>query len=199
MNIHGQHFLCSQINLLLPREASGTSAYCNVPRDSHFALLLNQERVQSFSVSWMLNIQRKRLLFTRKHLFPKFFFLLLTATSFQPFFLDDCTMSSQWNYIREMRLYVVIIITSVKVKQSFPPMSRTCKLVTVEEKAEVLKSVVAFQYLKKAYKKDGESFLAGPCRRREYRYLHPKSRNLKWREYHLTNMAETGIQWTSFS
>lgn len=109
MNIHGQHFLCSQINLLLPREASGTSAYCNVPRDSHFALLLNQERVQSFSVSWMLNIQRKRLLFTRKHLFPKFFFLLLTATSFQPFFLDDCTMSSQWNYIREMRLYVVII------------------------------------------------------------------------------------------
>lgn len=86
MNIHGQHFLCFQINLLLPREASGTSASCNVPRDSHFALLLNQEGVQSFSESWMLSIQRKRLLFTCKHLFPTFFSHPFDRLHFSHFF-----------------------------------------------------------------------------------------------------------------
>lgn len=50
----------------------------------------------------------------------------------------------------------------MKVKWSFPSISRIEKLVTVDEKAEVLNPVVAFQYLKSTglqyYKKDGENF-----------------------------------------
>lgn len=46
--------------------------------------------------------------------------------------------------------------------QSFPSKSRIGKLVTVDEKAEVLNPDVAFQYLKRAYKKDGENILADP-------------------------------------
>lgn len=99
--------LCSQINLLLPREASGTSVSCSVPRDSHFPLLLNQEAVQSFNESWMLSIQRRRLLFTFR-----LFFSSSSQTPRCSHFSEDSTMSSQWNQLRETKLCFVFIITS---------------------------------------------------------------------------------------
>lgn len=40
-------------------------------------------------------------------------------------------------------------------------MSRIGKLVTVDEKAEMLNPAEAIQYLKQACKKDGENILAG--------------------------------------
>lgn len=77
--------LCSQINLLLPREASGTtSTSCSVLRDSYFPLLLNQ---CNCLVKPECSVSKERHFYLPSDNFSqRCFFLFITDLSFQLFF-----------------------------------------------------------------------------------------------------------------
>lgn len=114
------HMLCSQISLLLAREARTGKKNWNRSETSHLAVCLETptflsrliKRQYDSLVNPECSIPKERDLYLPSDKFPQHFYFIPSQTPNFINSLNDITKSSQWIWLRETRLCFHLIITS---------------------------------------------------------------------------------------